>query len=156
MAGNLDYIVQYSVRTDPAVLGWLLLLFFYYGFICQLCRSCSRGQRTRAGSFLWQARQNLTARRLKTLQDKEGEQVAATVLALNDLIEIRAGELIPADGEIVHGFATINEAAVTGESAPVLREAGTDRSGVIGGTKVLTDRIIVQVTAETGHSFWTG
>lgn len=54
---------------------------------------------------------------------------------------------------IVEGFATINESAVTGESAPVLREAGTDRSGVIGGTKVLTDRIVVQVTAESGQSF---
>ncbi|MET0549338.1 MAG: potassium-transporting ATPase subunit KdpB, partial [Xanthomonas sp.] len=60
---------------------------------------------------------------------------------------------IPADGEIVQGLATINEAAVTGESAPVLREAGTDRSGVIGGTKVLSDEILVKVTAEPGHSF---
>jgi K+-transporting ATPase ATPase B chain len=66
---------------------------------------------------------------------------------------VSAGELVPADGEIVQGLATINEAAVTGESAPVLREAGTDRSGVIGGTKVLSDQIIVRVTAEPGHSF---
>ncbi len=76
-----------------------------------------------------------------------------TQLKINDFIEVHAGELIPADGEIVEGFATINEAAVTGESAPVLREAGTDRSGVIGGTKVLTDSIIVQVTADSGNSF---
>ena len=66
---------------------------------------------------------------------------------------VSAGELVPTDGEIVQGLATINEAAVTGESAPVLREAGTDRSGVIGGTKVLSDQIIVRVTAEPGHSF---
>ncbi|MCW0424340.1 Potassium-transporting ATPase ATP-binding subunit [Xanthomonas sacchari] len=77
----------------------------------------------------------------------------AAELRPGDLVVVSAGELIPADGEIVHGLATINEAAVTGESAPVLREAGTDRSGVIGGTKVLSDEILVKVTAEPGHSF---
>ncbi len=66
---------------------------------------------------------------------------------------IKAGEIVPADGEIIQGFATINESAVTGESAPVLREANTDRSGVIGGTKVLSDQIIVRVSNEAGNSF---
>ncbi len=79
--------------------------------------------------------------------------MAAAELRPGDHVIVSAGELIPADGEIVQGLATINEAAVTGESAPVLREAGTDRSGVIGGTKVLSDQIIVRVTAEPGHSF---
>ncbi len=73
--------------------------------------------------------------------------------APGDLVIVSAGEQIPADGEIERGVATINESAVTGESAPVLREAGTDRSGVIGGTKVLSDEIIVRITAEPGHSF---
>jgi K+-transporting ATPase ATPase B chain len=102
---------------------------------------------------LRQARQNLIARKLESLQNRTTHEIAATQLKINDFIEVHAGELIPADGEIVEGFATINEAAVTGESAPVLREAGTDRSGVIGGTKVLTDSIIVQVTADSGNSF---
>jgi K+-transporting ATPase ATPase B chain len=79
--------------------------------------------------------------------------VAAATLRTGDYVIVSAGEFVPADGEIVEGVATINEAAVTGESAPVLREAGTDRSGVIGGTKVLSDEIIVQVSAEPGHSF---
>lgn len=108
-----------------------------------------RGQ----ASSLRQARQNLTARLIQHKDDTDGKQIAASLLKMHDLIEVRAGELIPADGEIIYGFATINEAAVTGESAPVLREAGTDKSGVIGGTKVLTDRIVVQITAEAGHSF---
>ena len=108
-----------------------------------------RGQ----ASSLRQARQNLTARRIQNKDDADGVQIAASLLKMHDLIEVRAGELIPADGEIIYGFATINEAAVTGESAPVLREAGTDKSGVIGGTKVLTDRIVVQVMAEVGNSF---
>ena len=127
----------------------LLITVLFANYAEAIAEAKGRGQ----ASSLRQARQNLTARRIANLQDVDGVQVAATALKPNDLIEVRAGELIPSDGEIIHGFATINEAAVTGESAPVLREAGTDRSGVIGGTKVLTDRIIVQVTAEVGNSF---
>ena len=127
----------------------LLITVLFANYAEAIAEAKGRGQ----ASSLRQARQNLTARRIANLQDVDGVQVAATALKPNDLIEVRAGELIPSDGEIVYGFATINEAAVTGESAPVLREAGTDRSGVIGGTKVLTDRIIVQVTAEVGNSF---
>lgn len=127
----------------------LFITVLFANYAEAIAEAKGRGQ----ASSLRQARQNLTARRIANLQDTDGVQVAATVLKPNDLIEVRAGELIPSDGEIVYGFATINEAAVTGESAPVLREAGTDRSGVIGGTKVLTDRIIVQVTAEVGNSF---
>ena len=127
----------------------LLITVLFAKYAEAIAEAKGRGQ----ASSLRQARQNLTARRITNLHDVDGIQVAATELKPNDLIEVRAGELIPSDGEIVYGFATINEAAVTGESAPVLREAGTDRSGVIGGTKVLTDRIIVQVTAEVGNSF---
>ena len=127
----------------------LLITVLFANYAEAIAEAKGRGQ----ASSLRQARQNLTARRIANLQDTDGVQVAATALKPNDLIEVRAGDLIPSDGEIVYGFATINEAAVTGESAPVLREAGTDRSGVIGGTKVLTDRIIVQVTAEVGNSF---
>ena len=64
-----------------------------------------------------------------------------------------AGEVIPSDGEIIEGVASIDESAITGESAPVIREAGGDRSGVTGGTRVLSDRIVVQITAEPGNSF---
>ena len=127
----------------------LFITVLFANYAEAIAEAKGRGQ----ASSLRQARQNLTARRLSSKDDLEGVQVAATLLKMNDLIEVRAGELVPADGEIIYGFATINEAAVTGESAPVLREAGTDKSGVIGGTKVLTDRIVVQVTAEAGNSF---
>ena len=66
---------------------------------------------------------------------------------------VEAGQVIPADGEVVEGVASVDESAITGESAPVIREAGGDRSGVTGGTRVLSDRIVVQVTAEPGQSF---
>jgi len=127
----------------------LFITILFANYAEAVAEARGRGQ----ASSLRAARENLTARRLNSLTDRQTTQVAATELHLNDYIEVHAGELVPADGEIVEGFATINESAVTGESAPVLREAGTDRSGVIGGTKVLTDRIVVQVTAESGQSF---
>ena len=64
---------------------------------------------------------------------------------------VEAGQVIPADGEVVEGVASVDESAITGESAPVIREAGGDRSGVTGGTRVLSDRIVVEVTAEAGR-----
>jgi potassium-transporting ATPase ATP-binding subunit len=81
------------------------------------------------------------------------EKVQAEVLKKGDLVLVSAGELIPADGEIIHGVATVDESAITGESAPVIREAGGDRSAVTGGTRVLSDQIRVCVTANPGESF---
>lgn len=129
------------------VILFITVLFANYAEAVAEARG--RGQ----AASLRKARQNLMAQRLNSLQDRSTQQVAATDLKAGDYVIISEGELVPADGEIVEGFATINEAAVTGESAPVLREAGTDRSGVIGGTKVLSDQIIVQVTSEQGNSF---
>jgi K+-transporting ATPase ATPase B chain len=95
--------------------------------------------------------------RTKTMARKlvSGKEVsvAGNDLKIGDLFVCEAGELIPADGEIVEGIATVDEAAITGESAPVVRESGGDRSAVTGGTRVLSDRIVVKVTAEAGNSF---
>ncbi len=79
--------------------------------------------------------------------------MAAADLAKGDLVVCEAGDLIPSDGEIVEGIASVDESAITGESAPVIRESGGDRSAVTGGTKVLSDRIVVRITAERGHTF---
>jgi len=94
-------------------------------------------------------RKDLKARKLDGDQEKD---VAATDLRRGDRVLVKPNELIPADGEIVKGAATINESAVTGESAPVLREAGTDNSGVSAGTKVLSDEIVIEVTVDPGNS----
>ncbi|WP_407538578.1 potassium-transporting ATPase subunit KdpB [Deinococcus radiomollis] len=82
-----------------------------------------------------------------------GEQVSSSKLARGDRVIVETGEFIPGDGEIVEGIATVDESAITGESAPVIREAGTDHSGVTGGTKVLSDRIVVEITSGAGESF---
>lgn len=84
---------------------------------------------------------------------KSGETVSSSQLKKGDLFVCEAGDIIPSDGEIVEGLATIDESAITGESAPVIREAGGDKSSVTGGTKVLSDRITVKVTTEQGESF---
>ena len=84
---------------------------------------------------------------------KSGELIASSQLKKGDLFVCEAGDIIPSDGEIVEGLATIDESAITGESAPVIRESGGDKSSVTGGTKVLSDRIIVEVTNEAGESF---
>ncbi|AXJ90117.1 K(+)-transporting ATPase subunit B [Acinetobacter pittii] len=147
---GISTILGYTTLLFGLVVTAILFITILFANYAEaVAEARGRGQ----ASSLRAARENLTARRLNSLTDRQATQVAATELHLNDFIEVHAGELVPADGEIVEGFATINESAVTGESAPVLREAGTDRSGVIGGTKVLTDRIVVQVTAESGQSF---
>ena len=77
----------------------------------------------------------------------------STQLNEGDLVVVQAGQVIPGDGEIIAGVASVDESAITGESAPVIREAGGDRSGVTGGTRVLSDRIVVQITPRPGKSF---
>ena len=81
------------------------------------------------------------------------EIVSSSVLKKGDVYIAEAGDLIAADGEIIEGLASIDESAITGESAPVIREAGTDKSGVVGGTKVLSDRIKIEVSANPGETF---
>ena len=98
-------------------------------------------------------RQDTPAYRLDSLESQNGQFVPSTQLRTGDLVLVETGQVIPSDGEVVVGVASVDESAITGESAPVIREAGGDRSGVTGGTRVLSDRIIVQVTSEAGESF---
>ena len=89
----------------------------------------------------------------KLAEDGSIKQVSAEDLRKNDIVVAAAGEIIPADGEVVKGIATVDESAITGESAPVIREAGGDRSAVTGGTRVLSDELTIRVTADPGESF---
>lgn len=126
----------------------LLVTVLFANYAEAVAEAKGRGQ----AASLRQARENLTANRILDL-NAVPNTISANLLKKDDLVIVKAGEIVPADGEIIQGFATINESAVTGESAPVLREANTDRSGVIGGTKVLSDEIIIRVSNEAGHSF---
>ncbi|MGS1076709.1 potassium-transporting ATPase subunit KdpB [Pseudoxanthomonas beigongshangi] len=132
-----------------AVTAILFVTVLFGNFAEAVAEARGRGQ----AASLRRARKDLVARRVETALGGAEARIPAAELRPGDYVIVSAGEQIPADGEIIRGVATINESAVTGESAPVLREAGTDRSGVIGGTKVLSDEIVVKITAEPGHSF---
>ncbi len=133
-----------------AVSALLFVTVLFANFAEAVAEARGRGQ----AASLRRARQDLLARRIPSEHARaDATSISAAELKPGDLVVVGAGEIIPADGEIVSGLATVNESAVTGESAPVLREAGTDRSGVIGGTQVLSDEIVVKITAEPGHSF---
>jgi potassium-transporting ATPase ATP-binding subunit len=128
-----------------AVLLLLTVLFANFAEALAEARGKAQAQSLRA------TRQDTVALRL----DSSGEtnEVSSTELKPGDRVVVEAGQLIPADGDIVIGVASVDESAITGESAPVIREAGGDRSGVTGGTRVLSDRIVVEVTAGAGESF---
>ncbi|MGH8030994.1 MAG: potassium-transporting ATPase subunit KdpB [Luteimonas sp.] len=152
--GTLLSAVITIAGQAPAGFGWsvtaiLFITVLFGNFAEAVAEARGRGQ----AASLRRARKDLIARRVDTMLGGKERSLPAAELRPGDLVIVSTGEQIPADGEIVKGVATINESAVTGESAPVLREAGSDRSGVIGGTKVLSDEIVIRVTAEPGHSF---
>ncbi len=128
--------------------AWLWLTLWFANFAETLAegRGKARADSLKAGMS------QLKARRVTSPQDDKGEWVPATSLLKGDLVLVRSGEMIPADGEVVAGIASVNEAAITGESAPVIRESGTDRSGVTGNTTVVSDEIWVRITNNPGES----
>ncbi|MEM0556574.1 MULTISPECIES: potassium-transporting ATPase subunit KdpB [Aeromonas] len=128
--------------------AWLWLTLWFANFAETLAegRGKARADSLKAGMS------QLKARRVANAKDGQGEWVPATSLMKGDLVLVRSGEMIPADGEVIAGIASVNEAAITGESAPVIRESGTDRSGVTGNTTVVSDEIWVRVSNNPGES----
>ncbi|MFO0824952.1 MAG: potassium-transporting ATPase subunit KdpB [Gemmataceae bacterium] len=147
--------------------AWLFLTVLFANFAEALAEARGKAQadalrKTRQETPAWRLRN--AERRTQNddrdflhaaldLPTSEFEETVSTALHEGDLVVVEAGQFIPGDGEIVAGVASIDESAITGESAPVVRESGGDRSGVTGGTRVLSDRIIVQLTATAGRSF---
>ncbi|GAA4687253.1 potassium-transporting ATPase subunit KdpB [Nocardioides nanhaiensis] len=143
---------------DPSTLGWMVTVWLWLTVLFgNLAESVAEGRGKAQAASLRALQTETTARRLTGGKpDGEGaqeEQVPSTTLRTGDLVVVEAGERIPGDGEVVQGVASVDESAVTGESAPVIRESGGDRSAVTGGTTVLSDRIVVRITSEPGQSF---
>ncbi|HEY5245874.1 MAG TPA: potassium-transporting ATPase subunit B, partial [Acidimicrobiales bacterium] len=132
---------------DWSITAWLFLTVVFANF----AEAMAEGRGKAQADTLRRMRSETEARRLRP--DGTEERVAAAELAKGDLVVCEAGDAIPSDGEIVEGVASVDESAITGESAPVIRESGGDRSAVTGGTKVLSDRIVVRITAEKGQTF---
>jgi potassium-transporting ATPase ATP-binding subunit len=146
------YTVRDAMAGRPfgyslAITALLLLTVLFANFAEAIAEARGRAQ----ASSLRTARTDVKARRVRP--DGVEEVVAATALRPGDLVVVEAGDLVPSDGEVVEGAGTVDESAITGESAPVVREAGTDRSGVTGGTRLLSDRIVVRIDAAPGDTF---
>lgn len=131
-----------------AVILWLTDLFSNFA------EALAEGRGKAQADSLRAAKKDVEAHRIESVEDKEHFTVVpGTELTRGDLVIVRAGEQIPGDGDIIEGAASVDESAITGESAPVVREAGGDRSAVTGGTTVLSDWIIVKISSEPGQSF---
>ena len=136
-----------------AITGWLWLTVLF----ANLAEAVAEGRGKAQAESLRKAKQDTMARRLTGWQPGSSTAaelaVPATRLTLDDVVVVEAGQVIPGDGDVVEGIASVDESAITGESAPVIRESGGDRSAVTGGTKVLSDRIVVRITQRPGESF---
>ena len=135
--------VTYFIALD----AWLWLTVLFANFATALAEARGKAQ----AESLRRTRRETIARRLNNAG--KVEEVPSTHLKPGDIVVVVAGEIIPGDGEIIRGIASVDESAITGESAAVIRESGGDRSGVTGGTKVLSDEIVVRITAGAGESF---
>ena len=131
-----------------AVILWLTDLFSNFA------EALAEGRGKAQADSLRAAKKDVEAHRIESVEDKEHFTVVpGTELTRGDLVIVRAGEQIPGDGDVIEGAASVDESAITGESAPVVREVGGDRSAVTGGTTVLSDWIIVKISSEPGQSF---
>ncbi len=136
----------------PSWFAWLIAAWLWFTVLfANLAEAVAEGRGRAQADSLRKVKRDTMARRL----DENGSisQVSGTALTVGDLIVVEAGEVIAGDGDVVDGIATVDESAITGESAPVVRESGGDRCAVTGGTVVLSDRIVVKITAAPGDSF---
>ncbi|WKX73030.1 potassium-transporting ATPase subunit KdpB [Streptomyces sp. XD-27] len=131
-----------------AIAAWLWLTTLF----ANLAEAVAEGRGKAQADTLRKAKTDTVARRL-TKDGTAEEQVPGTALRVGDLVVCEAGDIIPGDGDVVEGVASVDESAITGESAPVIRESGGDRSAVTGGTKVLSDRIVIKITTKPGETF---
>jgi K+-transporting ATPase ATPase B chain len=138
--------------AHPSKFTWFITVWLFLTVIfANFAEAMAEGRGKAQADTLRKMRSETEARRLNA--DGSETLVPAAELQKGDLVVCEANDLIPSDGEIVEGIASVDESAITGESAPVIRESGGDRSAVTGGTKVLSDRIVVRITAERGHTF---
>ena len=138
--------------AHPGIFTWSITIWLFLTVLfANFAEGMAEGRGKAQADTLRKMRAETEARRLNA--DGSEELVAAASLGRGDMVVCEAGDLIPSDGEITEGIASVDESAITGESAPVIRESGGDRSAVTGGTKVLSDRIVVRITAERGHTF---
>jgi len=150
--------------TNPSAMGWWVTVWLWLTVLFgTLAESVAEGRGKAQAASLRALQAETTARRVRAgvdtlkytgnLTELPTDEVPSTSLHTGDVVVVSAGERIPGDGDVIEGVASVDESAVTGESAPVIRESGGDRSAVTGGTTVLSDQIVVRITSDPGHSF---
>ncbi|MFZ0045162.1 MAG: HAD-IC family P-type ATPase, partial [Streptosporangiaceae bacterium] len=150
-----------AIRNTPgpsAVFNWTIVVWLWLTVVfANLAEAVAEGRGKAQAETLRRTKRETVARRVTGWQpgqkELREEEVPGTQLTLGDFVVVEAGEIIPGDGDVVEGVASVDESAITGESAPVIRESGGDRSAVTGGTRVLSDRIIVKITSKPGETF---
>ncbi|MFD9863182.1 potassium-transporting ATPase subunit KdpB [Streptomyces alboflavus] len=142
-----------AVKDPGDWFGWAIAAWLWLTTIfANLAEAVAEGRGKAQADTLRKAKTDTVARRLSP-DGRSEEQVPGTELKIGDLVVCEAGDVIPGDGDVVEGVASVDESAITGESAPVIRESGGDRSAVTGGTKVLSDRVVIKITTKPGETF---
>jgi K+-transporting ATPase ATPase B chain len=150
---SLLFFTQLGDDTGEGTLftGLVVVFLWFTVLFANFAEAMAEGRGKAQAASLRKTRQETTANRRG--RDGRLEQVPSTALEVGDEVEVVAGQVIPGDGDVIDGIASVDESAITGESAPVIRESGGDRSAVTGGTTVLSDRIVVRISARPGESF---
>src|SRR5262245_45616435 len=153
-------VTLYTAITKPSVFNWTIVVWLWLTVIfANLAEAVAEGRGKAQAETLRRAKRETVARRLANWQPGmeasalREESVPGTSLQVGDYVVVEAGQVIPGDGDVIEGVASVDESAITGESAPVIRESGGDRSAVTGGTTVLSDRIVVKITSKPGETF---
>src|SRR5690348_10106692 len=153
-------LTLYTAIRNPSVFNWTIVVWLFLTVVfANLAEAVAEGRGKAQAETLRRAKRETMARRLVNWAPGtepaalREESVPGTGLALGDYVVVEAGQVIPGDGDVVEGVASVDESAITGESAPVIRESGGDRSAVTGGTTVLSDWIVVRISANPGETF---
>lgn len=143
-----------QVEADPYYILWIDLGLWFTVYFANFAECMAEGRGKAQAQSLRIARRDLLAKKLHSASlQSQSSLIPATQLKIGDIVLVEAGDFIPGDGEVVEGIATVNESAITGESAPVIRESGGDKSSVSGGTQIISDWLIIRITANSGETF---
>jgi K+-transporting ATPase ATPase B chain len=151
-------VTTIAAVINPSVFGWSIAIWLWITVVfANMAEAVAEGRGKAQAESLRRTRTDTVANRLVGTHvpgaEQTTEEVPATQLRLGDLVVVVAGQVVPGDGDVVEGVASVDESAITGESAPVIRESGGDRSSVTGGTTVLSDRVVVKITSTPGETF---
>ncbi|MGE0279007.1 MAG: potassium-transporting ATPase subunit KdpB [Rhizobiaceae bacterium] len=150
---TLFFLRDLFLGTGASFSGQIAVWLWFTVLFATFAEAVAEGRGKAQADSLRRSKSQLTARKLVTPDGFDVIEVAATDLKIGDMVIVEANELIPGDGEVIEGVASVNESAITGESAPVIRESGGDRSAVTGGTQVLSDWLRIRITVAPGSSF---